>query len=217
MFLASCESNTPPAEVLESHWVDLSQEKQHKVQEGETLFAIAFKYEKDYLELAKINNIAPPYDIQVGQILSLKHLSITKFQESKPKKIIQKLQTTPIFNNHWNWPVHGKVIQHYNPIIGNKGIEILTKYGANVTASATGTVAYAGSGLLGYGKLIIIKHNNNFLSAYANNSQILVHEGDKVHANQIIARAGRLDATKSGLHFEIRKNGKPLNPLQFIH
>lgn len=219
-FLISCEYDTTNAPVKESHWLDLSHETSHTVQDGETLFSIAFKYEKDYENLAKINKIYPPYDVNPGQIIKLKHNTdlqpetLTKKYTPKPKQ--EPFNHKITFTNHWVWPVKGQIIQNYNPQIGNKGLKISTSYGNNVVASAPGTVVYAGNGLLGYGKLIIIKHNNIFLSAYGNNSQILVKEGDLVDSNSIIAKTGKLDTRRSGIHFEIRKNGKPINPKQFI-
>lgn len=116
----------------------------------------------------------------------------------------------------WQWPTKGRVITNYSSgNTKNKGIDLLGKKGDSVFAAATGTVVYAGSGLRAYGKLIIIKHNDTYLSAYAHNDRIRVKEGQKVKAGQHIADIGssgsRTESVK--LHFEIRRNGQPINPL----
>ena len=98
----------------------------------------------------------------------------------------------------------------------NKGVDIAGKVGDPVFASAGGRVVYSGQGLRGYGKLIIIKHNNTYLSAYAHNSNLLVKEGQSVVRGQKIAEIGTSDADKPMLHFQIRKLGRPLDPRQFL-
>jgi lipoprotein NlpD len=97
-----------------------------------------------------------------------------------------------------------------------KGIDIVGKAGEPVTASAAGKVVYSGAGLRGYGKLIIIKHNNTYLSAYAHNNKILVKEGQTVAKGQKIGEMGSTDTDLVRLHFEIRKNGKPVDPLKHL-
>jgi len=97
-----------------------------------------------------------------------------------------------------------------------QGIDIAGKAGAPVKAAADGTVVYSGNGLIGYGELVIVKHSPGFLSAYGHNQKRLVQEGDKVKAGQTIAEMGSSGASKDELHFEIRKNGKPSNPLDYL-
>jgi lipoprotein NlpD len=99
---------------------------------------------------------------------------------------------------------------------GNKGVDISGRLGDPVYAAAPGRVVYSGSGLRGYGKLIIVKHNNRYLSAYAHNHRLLVKEGDPVANGQRIAQMGRTDANRVKLHFEIRRNGKPVDPLSYL-
>jgi lipoprotein NlpD len=99
---------------------------------------------------------------------------------------------------------------------GKKGIDIAGKTGQPVVAAAEGKVVYSGSGLKGYGKLIIIKHNNNYFSAYAHNKKIMVKEGSWVKRGHKIAELGNTDADRPMLHFEIRRNGKPVNPLSYL-
>jgi lipoprotein NlpD len=116
----------------------------------------------------------------------------------------------------WIWPTSGKVIAPFNENANLKGLDIAGKTGQAVLASAAGRVVYAGSGLRGYGKLIIIKHNKTYLSAYAHNKEILIKEGDAVSKGQRIAELGNTDADQPKLHFEIRRFGKPVDPARFL-
>jgi lipoprotein NlpD len=115
----------------------------------------------------------------------------------------------------WLWPAEGKVISTFSDASG-KGIDIAGKAGDPVVASAAGKVVYAGSGLRGYGKLVIIKHDDAFLTAYAHNRQLLVNEGQSVARGQKIAELGNTDADRPKLHFEIRRQGKPVDPLKYL-
>ena len=116
---------------------------------------------------------------------------------------------------HWRWPARGKVVGKFGRS-GRKGIDIAGQPGAAVGAAAAGKVVYSGSGLIGYGRLIILKHDARYLSAYAHNQEILVREGDVVAVGQKIATMGRSGADRIKLHFEIRRDGKPVNPLRFL-
>ena len=113
------------------------------------------------------------------------------------------------------WPAKGKVIAGFNES-SNKGINIAGKMGEPVDAAAEGKVVYAGSGLRGYGNLVIIKHDGNYLTAYAHNSKILVKEGEAVKRGQRIADMGDSDADTAMLHFEVRRQGKPVDPMKFL-
>ncbi len=115
----------------------------------------------------------------------------------------------------WIWPTSGQPAKAFSD--ESRGIDILGKMGQSVVASASGKVVYAGSGLRGYGKMIIIKHNTEFLSAYAHNSKLLVKEGDIVKKGEKIAEMGNTDADQVKLHFEIRRFGKPVDPAKYIH
>lgn len=117
-------------------------------------------------------------------------------------------------NIDWIWPTDGELIEGFSD--KSKGVRISGVVGQPVLASAAGQVVYSGSGLRGYGKLLIIKHNNTYLSAYAHNSRILVQEGETVAKGQKIAEMGSSDTDSVKLHFEIRKNGKPVDPLKFL-
>ena len=116
----------------------------------------------------------------------------------------------------WGMPTNGKVVAGFSENDNRKGVDIVGQRGQAVVASAAGKVVYSGSGLRGYGKLIIIKHNKTYLSAYAHNDQILVKEGQNVNKGQKIAEMGNTDADQVKLHFEIRKLGKPVDPAKYL-
>jgi len=116
----------------------------------------------------------------------------------------------------WVWPASGKVIAGFSDSANLKGIDIAGKSGQPVVASAAGRVVYAGTGLRGYGKLIIVKHNSTYLSAYAHNRDILVKEGQQVGKGQKISEMGDTDADQVKLHFEIRRLGKPVDPAKYL-
>jgi lipoprotein NlpD len=210
----------------------------HVVKKSETLFSLAWRYGWDYKQLASANSIGEPYTIYPGQKITITHNDILK---TKPNKNTNKTLTKakrPTNSNGpsayktrpsspsleingqapvWQWPSEGKVIANFSskrPV--NKGIDITGRIGESVLAAATGSVVYAGSGLLGYGNLVIIKHNEQFLSAYAHNKKLLVKEGQKVKAGQVIAEIGSSGTDKVKLHFEIRRQGKPVNPKLYL-
>ena len=117
----------------------------------------------------------------------------------------------------WLWPAEGRIISNFKPNDpARKGIDIGGKEGQAVIASAAGEVVYSGSGLIGYGELIIIKHNERLLSAYAHNQKRLVAEGQKVAGGERIADMGKTDRNQAMLHFEIRLNGNPQDPLKYL-
>lgn len=121
----------------------------------------------------------------------------------------------PKFNvTAWQWPSHGKILSVYSA--KNKGIDIGDRVGTPVYASAPGKIVYAGNGLRGYGNLIIIKHNSQYLSAYAYNRRLLVREGDWVKSGQVIGEMGKGSSGRAMLHFEIRRAGMPVNPLNLL-
>ncbi|RMD69280.1 MAG: LysM peptidoglycan-binding domain-containing protein [Gammaproteobacteria bacterium] len=191
---------------------------------GDTLYGIAWKYRLDPRTLARWNRIPPPYIIYPGQRLRLtppkstparplpsKTPKTRKAPPPPPRKAVAK-KGIP-----WTWPAFGRVISTFSPRDPNrKGIDIAGRKGQLVYAAAPGKVVYSGSGLVGYGKLIIIKHNENYLSAYAHNERLLVKEGDQVRAGQPIAVMGKTGTDRVKLHFEIRYRGKPVDPLKFL-
>lgn len=116
----------------------------------------------------------------------------------------------------WGWPAGGRIVAGFSDANSGKGIDISGKIGQPVYASASGKVVYSGNGLRGYGKLIIIKHNKTYLSAYAHNNQILVKEGQNVVKGQKIGEMGSSDTDQVKLHFEIRRFGKPVDPAKYL-
>jgi lipoprotein NlpD len=130
------------------------------------------------------------------------------------------VQSAPPFSQKirkWQWPVKGKVIAKFSTAEqGNKGIDIAGRRGEKVRTSADGKVVYAGNALRGYGKLVIIKHNEDYLSAYAHNDSIMVKEQQVVKRGDVIAKMGDTDAQRVMLHFEVRFRGKSVNPLKYL-
>lgn len=116
----------------------------------------------------------------------------------------------------WRWPTDGGVVRNFNANDARKGVLIGGRAGQVVVAAADGEVVYSGNGLIGYGELVIIKHSDRMLSAYAHNQERLVAEGDRVRAGQPIARMGRNEDGREVLHFEIRRDGKPEDPARYL-
>lgn len=217
----------------------------HVVARGETLYEIAWRYGRDYRDIAMANHIPAPYVIYPGQKISLKkpkHPPSVYAKEEAPKYTVRaaasnekptltkahaapsKIKQAPLtqvaktpFNNSWQWPAKGKIIKSYSATaVGPKGIDISGPLGSNVLSAESGKVVYSGQGLRGYGQLVIIKHNDTYLSAYGHNSELLVKEGQSVSKGQPIAKMGNTDSSQVKLHFEIRKNGQPINPLSIL-
>jgi lipoprotein NlpD len=139
--------------------------------------------------------------------------AVEQVPDSKP----EAEPALPDVVSRWVWPVKGPLLRGYTPEAnGKKGIDIGGKAGQPIVATAAGRVVYAGSGLVGYGRLIIIKHNDSLLSAYGHNSELLVAEGDYVKAGQVIAKMGSSGTSSTRLYFEIRQDGKPVNPLRYL-
>ncbi|MDK1022932.1 MAG: peptidoglycan DD-metalloendopeptidase family protein [Gammaproteobacteria bacterium] len=208
-----------------------SNQSVHEVRAGETLYSIAWRYGMDYRELAKSNNIESPFTIFVKQRLKLRPSKPgykntvgsnrgMKLVKKAPVETRPRKQVISASGVKWYWPLDGKVVNGFS-LQGNinKGLDIAGKNGQPVTSAAAGTVVYAGGGLRGYGKLVIVKHDDHYLSAYGNNSDILVKEGDKVRHGKVIAKLGSNGSDGSGnevLHFEIRRDGKPVDPLGYL-
>lgn len=226
------------------------------VRPGDTLYAIAWRYDKDYRELARINHLKEPYSLRVGQMIHIKEVkksstrssyqtakkaqstkrkkpTTKKVTKAKAQKTSKKPTTKKVTKaktqktskkptktarvSRWNWPAKGKIIAYFDERSGgNKGIDIAGRKGATIVAAASGQVAYSGKGLPGYGNLLIIKHTNDYLSAYAHSRRLLVKEGEQVKAGQKIAEMGNTGAQQVNLHFEIRKAGKPIDPLRYL-
>lgn len=204
----------------------------YKVKKGDTLYSISWRYGFDYKTLAAVNNIRPPYKINIGQKLRFKSNNITTAKarkkrrtsssaaKKKAKSTANKTTTSTSWSNQrlvWRWPTKGKVISTYSKsAAGRKGVDISGKSGQSIVAAAAGKVVYSGDGLPRYGNLLIIKHNDVYLSAYAHNKRLLVKEGQTVKAGQKVATLGKTGTQRDQLHFEIRRNGKPVDPMRFL-
>lgn len=199
----------------------------HVVQPGETLYTIAWRHGLDYRELARWNGLSNPDFIVVGQRIALTPgaagggaASATPTARAEPARNPQPSRTaapTPLPQDPapgWHWPTPGRVVSAFGTSNGlGNGIGIAGELGQRVNAAAAGRVVYAGSGLIGYGQLVIVKHNDTYLSAYGHNQRLLVGQGDTVAAGQQIAEMGLGPQREPRLHFEIRRNGQPLDPL----
>ncbi len=161
-----------------------------------------------------LNNNPNPTDNPPYKPQTLKD-NTEKYRSSSQKKSIISIDSADMLKLSFQWPIKGEVLKTFSQD-NNKGIDISGKTGQDVSAAESGKVVYCGQGLIGYGNLLIIKHNDLYLSAYANNSRLLVAEGDTVGKGDVIAKVGQTGSSKTSLHFEIRKNGKPVNPLSFL-
>lgn len=227
-FLSGCAS-TSNSDSKDARWRHtLKSPMVYVVKPKDTLYSIAWRYGLDYREIAKLNHIDDSYHIHSGQKLRLHPRNYKKETQNtavpietiNDNDISTSASTGTGFNQigtiSWVWPAQGKIINNFSPAGLNKGIDISGKLGTPVLAAASGKVVYSGNGLRGYGELIIIKHNDEFLSAYAHNQKLLVREGQLVQAGQKIAKMGNTDAPNIVLHFEIRKAGRPVDPLQYL-
>lgn len=198
----------------------------HIVQRGETVYRIATSNGITALDLALWNRIPPPYTIYPGQRLRLypggaSAAPVAARPGSRPpadKPAAPVAVTAPsVAPFSWRWPAQGQLLNLYqagNPT--RQGIDIAGASGQPVYAAADGVVVYSGSGLVGYGELIIVKHNEQWLSAYGHNRARKVNEGQLVKAGEQIAEMGRSGAARDMLHFEIRYNGKPVDPQAYL-
>lgn len=238
LFLSACGEREGLAPVVELNWHAAKSMRalSHVVVRGETLYAIAFHYDLDYRQLAVINHLSSPYTLRVGQVLRIKGQSAVLTQpghRATQSPRVSNQRTSPVYhyqppapppvrqtanpkNGRWLWPVYGRIVSSFMPQLGKKGIDIAGKKGDMIHAASGGVVAYAGSGISGYGNLIIIKHNNQYLTAYGNNLRNLVKEGQRIKAGQTIAEMGVVDRRFWGVHFEIRNAGVPVNPLNYL-
>jgi len=213
----------------------------HIVRAGDTLYSIAFQYGYSYRDVAAWNGIAAPYVIYRGQRLRVRppqgapvsaspavppHAPRTESAPAARQRAPgsgtaarsgDDDDTGVVGPVRWIWPTDGHLSRTFaadEP--GRRGIDISGGLGQPIRAAGAGKVVYSGSGLVGYGNLIIIKHDKTYLSAYAFNRKLLVHEGDRVRGGQRIAEMGRNGSGAPLLHFEIRRDGKPVDPLPFL-
>ena len=214
----------------------------YTVKAGDSLMSISRKSGVSYSNLIRINHLQKPYGIYTGQRIYLKSNSSSESLADRiPQKVVPvaggNTQTTAnstavpasvataptkvvsgksraVSGVSWMWPARGTVIRNFSST--NKGIDIAGSRGQNVNAAASGQVVYSGNALRGYGNLIIINHDNEYLSAYAHNDMLLVKEGQRVKKGQVIAKMGSTDASRVMLHFEIRYRGNSVNPRKYL-
>ncbi|MCH4874094.1 MULTISPECIES: peptidoglycan DD-metalloendopeptidase family protein [Pseudomonas] len=213
---------------------------QYVVRRGDTLFSIAFRYGWDWKALAARNKIDPPFTIVPGQTIRFDGragtvpsggttTTVVSSSAGTKTTVIKRPATTSKATvapaplpagpapKGWGWPSDGILIGKFSSNGSlNKGIDIAGDLGQPVLAASDGSVVYAGSGLRGYGELVIIKHSDTYVSAYGHNRRLLVREGQQVKVGQTIAEMGSTGTDRVKLHFEIRRQGKPVDPLQFL-
>jgi len=208
----------------------------YRVKRGDTLAAIAWGVPIDWRTLAAWNNLRSPYTIVPGQVIRLKaprrvnvvakptrakpvpRLKVQK-PAPKPKPAPAVSKNAPVTGQalRWVWPTSGELLAAASQQdVVNKGVQIRGKLGQAIRAAESGQVVYSGSGLIGYGRLIIVKHNDKYLSAYGHNRKLLVKEGDRVTKGDRIAEMGTSNGGRPVLHFEIRRDGKPVDPLKLL-
>ncbi|AGM40965.1 peptidase M23B [Spiribacter salinus M19-40] len=214
MILAGCtEFDYASDRALRQADTDVVAGDVHVVERGETLYQIAWQYGLDFRDVARWNDLRSADLIFAGQELVLSGPADTGSGQTQSSAQSSGL-SGPIA---WQWPVEGEIVGAYDAnAIGKRGIRIGAEPGSVVAAAGGGDVVYSGSGLRGYGNLVIIKHNDQFLTAYGYNSELLVGEGERVEGGDAIARVAT-DGERAGhLHFEIRQQGDPVNPASYL-
>lgn len=199
--------------------------KRYRVRPGDTVYSIARKNGTTPGDIARWNGLSG-YRIYTGQRLWVDPPQNPEEKKdknsSKTRKAQTKVRSTPAKSapakgkKHWLWPVSGKILQSFNGPGGNKGLDIGGRRGTPIRAAESGTIVYQGSGLRGYGRLIIVKHDKDYLSAYAHCDSFLLKEGNRVKRGQVIAHMGSTGSDQTQLHFEIRYRGNPVDPKKYL-
>ena len=203
----------------------------YTVKPGDTVMQIGRNTNQNWRDIVKWNNLESANQIEVGQVLRVVPLDSNGVATKPPvvaapaapasaatpplSPLPPAASAAPEDDIPWMWPSTGALISGYDEV-KSKGLKIAGKLGDPVYASADGRVVYAGSGLRGYGNLVILKHNETYLTAYAHNQTLLVKEDQTVRKGQRIADMGNSDADKVMLHFEVRRNGKPVDPAKYL-
>ena len=194
----------------------------YTVQKGDTLSSIARKFRRSNSDIIAWNKLTDPNDIKVDQVLRVlpqgARAASAVSSKTTPRSVDSTDTPTATSDEKdpvdWTWPASGQSSDGVGQ--GKKGIDIFGQLGQPVLAAAAGKVMYSGSGIRGYGNLVIIKHNSNLLSVYAHNKTIVVKEGQMVSKGQQIAEMGKSDSNAVKLYFEIRRQGKPVDPSRFL-
>jgi lipoprotein NlpD len=200
----------------------------HVVQRGETLYKIAWQHRVDQRDLVRWNRLRDPDVLYVGQRLWLappRGAAAARERPATPRSppsrevapVSLPERPAPLPPPQWRWPADGPIVMAFGAPNGiSTGIAIRGREGQPVRAAAAGRVVYAGGGLIGYGQLVIIKHNDTYLSAYGHNSRLLVSQGQDVQAGATIALMGLGPERQPRLHFEIRRDGEPVDPVPLL-
>ncbi len=201
------------------------------VRSGDTLYSIAFRYGLDQRQLASWNNLRNPNQINVGQRLVLRapvarsSASTTASTGTRPAtssgggtpSSARPPAPPPVTRPGWRWPTRGEIVSRFGERgVLSSGVGISGGLGQDVIAAASGRVVYSGTGLPDYGHLVIIEHNDVWLSAYGHNQSVVVSQGQAVTRGQKIAEMGPGPGGAPRLHFEIRRNGDPLDPVPML-
>lgn len=213
LVLSGCYQNPDNIEVSNA-WFDKKNATYYVVQENDTIYAIAFRYNIDYRQLASINNLTTPYKLYAGQKINLCHSKHSQIVSKQTKA--QAKQTNSNNSINWSWPYQGQLLEKFSPSNRHFGIDIAGALSDQVLAAGDGVIAYSGY-MKGYGNLIIIKHDSRYFSAYGYNSKIVVREGDIVKGGAVIGLLGvGGDNKRPMIHFQIRFQGKPVDPLKYL-
>lgn len=222
---------SPPFNLAVGKKLRIPSKKFHIVQKGENLYEISRSYSLNMNQLVSLNNLKEPYRIKEGQKLAITIDGTTPIKQStlKKKSSRPRVHNAKINNQkksklaakaNLSWPIHGRVISSFGPKKGglyNDGINIKTRSGSPIKSAQSGTVAYVGSELKGYGNLIIIKHNNKIITAYGHLERSLVQRGQKVKKQQVIAYAGSSgNVDTSQLYFGLRNGKSAINPQYYL-
>lgn len=214
----------------------LNRPDHYTVKRGDTLYSIARKHDLNWREVARLNGIRSPYRLSPGQVLALdRYARIASSpapstssrkktprvdKKSAPRKAASTRGKQPKIvidrSKKWRWPSSGRVLRTYEQTAPRHGIDIGGALGDRIVAAEAGRVVYSGAGLKGYGKLLIIKHDERFLTAYGFNRKVFVSQGDRVEAGQKIAEMGVGPRNEHLLHFELRQDGQPVDPEQVL-
>ena len=216
--LSGCAGNSSKSEGSYSGSV-------YTVKRGDTLSRISRMTGTSVRDLARMNGISPPYTIEIGQKLKVSGASKSSGSKKSssqtakvtPSSAVPKSSWPPVGQRCWRWPASGKVVMTYSTSEGgNKGIDIAGSRGQPVYAAGAGKVVYVGNQLRGYGNLVMIKHNEDYITAYAHNDKLMVNNGQNVKIGQQIATMGSSDADSVRLHFQIRYRATAIDPLRYL-
>ncbi|WP_435927755.1 amidase activator ActS [Dryocola sp. BD613] len=225
LLLTACSSNKASTSKAGSYSGSV-----YTVKRGDTLYRISRMTGSSVGELARLNGISAPYTLEIGQKIRVKRsvssarkkTAVAKTTKSRSSASgssasLAKVAAPPVGSGCWRWPTSGKIIVPFSSSEGgNKGIDIAGSRGQPIYASAPGTVVYVGNQLRGYGNLVMIKHREDYITAYAHNDTTLVNNGQKVRAGQKIATMGSSGADSVNLHFQIRYRATALDPQRYL-